>query len=138
MKVYDFLGYCMPSQEIEIWIKPLFSNRYTRYTADICDEIRNDQWTMDTLKAADAYLKRPKMSPIGQCTSFFAGWDTKGESTMKESKITDTIPNESAIHDRIEELTACIHNFPESILVPVWQNAIDTLKQKLTDWSLPL
>lgn len=52
MKVYDFLGYCVPSQEIEIWIKPLFSNRYTRYTADICDEIRNDQWTMDTLKAA--------------------------------------------------------------------------------------
>lgn len=56
---------------------------------------------------------------------------------MTDHKITDNIPNESAIHDRIEELTACIQNCPESILVPVWQNAIDTLNQTLTEWSLP-
>ena len=51
--------------------------------------------------------------------------------------INDNIPNESAIHDRIEELTACIQNFPESKLVPIWQNAIDKLNAKLDEWSLP-
>lgn len=56
---------------------------------------------------------------------------------MTDHKITDNIPNESAIYDRIEELTACIQNFPESKLVPVWQNAINHLNKTLTEWSLP-
>lgn len=56
---------------------------------------------------------------------------------MTDHKITDSIPNESAIHDCIEELTAQIQKFPESKLVPIWQNAIDELNAILDEWSLP-
>ena len=51
MKVWDLLCYTVPSQEIEIWIKPMFGNRYVRYITDVWDEIRNDDDTMETLKA---------------------------------------------------------------------------------------
>lgn len=51
MKVWDLLSYTVPSQELEIWIKPRFGNKYTRYTTDIWDEIRNDDNAMETLKS---------------------------------------------------------------------------------------
>lgn len=56
---------------------------------------------------------------------------------MTDHKITDNIPNESAIHDLIEDLTAHIRNFPESKLVPIWQHAIDELTATLEKWHLP-
>lgn len=56
---------------------------------------------------------------------------------MTDHKIIDNIQNESAIHDLIEEFTAFIQNFPESKLVPVWQNAIDELTAELDKWHLP-
>lgn len=50
MKVWDLLSYTVPSQELEIWIKPRFGNKFTRYTTDYWDEIRNDDDAMETLK----------------------------------------------------------------------------------------
>ena len=40
------------------------------------------------------------------------------------------LPSEGQIHDRIEELQECLRNFPDSKMVPVWQNAIAELKSK--------
>ncbi len=56
---------------------------------------------------------------------------------MTDHKITDNIPNESAIHDLIEDFSAQIQQFPESKLVPIWQNAIDELTAELKKWHLP-
>lgn len=51
MSIWDFLSYTVPSQEVEISIKPMFGNRYIRYTTDTWDEIRNDDGMMEYLKA---------------------------------------------------------------------------------------
>ena len=50
MNIWDFLSYTVPSQEVEIWIKSKFAVRYTRYTTDVYDEIRNDDSHMEQLK----------------------------------------------------------------------------------------
>lgn len=41
------------------------------------------------------------------------------------------LPSESQIIDRLEELYACLQNFPESKMVPVWESAIAELEAKL-------
>ena len=40
------------------------------------------------------------------------------------------LPSEAQVLNRIKELEECLQNFPESIMVSVWQNAIDDLKSK--------
>lgn len=42
-----------------------------------------------------------------------------------------SIPNESLILDKIDELRAALENFPESRLAPVWQHAIEELEAQL-------
>jgi len=50
---------------------------------------------------------------------------------MEDSKIVWDLPSESAVIDRIAELQEFIKNFPESRLVPVFENAIAELNDKL-------
>lgn len=50
MNVWELLNYTVPSQELEIWVKSRFANKYTRYTTDYWDEIRNDDDAMNLLK----------------------------------------------------------------------------------------
>ena len=50
---------------------------------------------------------------------------------MGDSKIVWDLPSESAVLDRIAELQEFINNFPESKLVPVFENAIAELNERL-------
>lgn len=40
------------------------------------------------------------------------------------------MPNPEKIIDRLEELYACLENFPESPMRPVWENAVAELEKQ--------
>lgn len=48
MTIYDILILCDQSQEIEIWLKSILSDRYRRYTTDTVESIISNEVSIHT------------------------------------------------------------------------------------------
>ena len=61
-------------------------------------------------------------------TLHFTSRSNKGGAKMD---IIFKIPNFERMLERIEELEACLNNFPDSPLVDIWKNELKALSKKI-------